>query len=176
MRSLLKEAGVRRSDWKAVLDEVTPAALAYLGSLPSRRVFPPGGYEQVRAALDHGLTQRGVDPVEVVAQLASDLEPGVHSTVPRALRFLGLGERAAVFVPCDEQDRVRPDALAAALQSVSGPTIVAVEAGNVNTGAFDDFDSVADVVDGHRAAGTPPGPTSTAPSCSSRRHRRRWPR
>ncbi|HVF19854.1 MAG TPA: pyridoxal-dependent decarboxylase [Mycobacteriales bacterium] len=83
------------------------------------------------------------------------LKEGVHSTVLRALRFLGLGERSAVLVPCDDQDRMVPDALAHALGSVSGPTIIAAESGNVNTGSFDDFDAVADVADAHRARGNP---------------------
>jgi len=83
------------------------------------------------------------------------LKEGVHSTVPRALRFLGLGERSAVFVPCDEQDRVVPEALQQALRTVAGPTIITVESGNVNTGSFDDFGAVADLADAHRAAGNP---------------------
>lgn len=95
----------------------------------------------------HGLP--GAPPVTVV------LKEGVHSTVLRSLRFLGLGEHAAVMVPCDDQDRIRPEALADVLRSVSGPTLLTVEAGNVNTGSFDDFDAVADLADAHRAAGHP---------------------
>jgi len=83
------------------------------------------------------------------------LKEGVHSTVPRSLRFLGLGERAAVFVPCDDEDRVIPDALREVLASVSGPTVLTVECGNVNTGSFDDFTAVADLADAHRAGGNP---------------------
>ena len=260
---------MRRSDWEGVLGVVGPAALEYLASLPTRQVHPRAGYPEVRAALDHPLTDDGVDPVEVVSELARDLTPyvtahasgrffgfvigglhpaawgaellvstwdqnaglfpptpgvavaeelaaqwlidllhlpaessvgfvtggqmanftclaaardevlrqtgwdvetdgligspgvtvvlkeGVHSTVLRALRFLGLGERSAVLVPCDDQDRVLPQALERTLQSVSGPTIIAVECGNVNTGAFDDFDAVADLADRHRALGNP---------------------
>ena len=41
-----------------------------------------------------------------------------------------------MLVPCDDQDRVLPQALERTLQAVSGPTIIAVECGNVNTGAF----------------------------------------
>jgi hypothetical protein len=48
-----------------------------------------------------------------------------------------------------------PDALERALRMTSGPTIVSVECGNVNTGAFDDFTAVADLADAHRAAGNP---------------------
>ena len=83
------------------------------------------------------------------------LKEGVHSTIPRALRFLGLGERSAVFVPCDDQDRIRPEALQQMLGSVSGPTIVTAECGNVNTGSFDDLSAVADIADAHRALGNP---------------------
>jgi glutamate/tyrosine decarboxylase-like PLP-dependent enzyme len=91
----------------------------------------------------------GAPPVTVV------VKQGVHSTVLRALRFLGIGERAVVVVPCDDQDNMRPDALAQALQSISGPSVITVECGNVNTGAFDDFTAVADLADAHRAAGNP---------------------
>ncbi|MBW3658491.1 MAG: aspartate aminotransferase family protein [Actinobacteria bacterium] len=91
----------------------------------------------------------GAPPLTVV------LKTGVHSTVPRALRYLGLGERAARRVACDDEDRMRPDALDELLRTVTGPTIVVVESGNVNTGAFDHFSAVADVVDAHRARGNP---------------------
>jgi glutamate/tyrosine decarboxylase-like PLP-dependent enzyme len=260
---------MHRSDWKSVLDAAATAALDHLESLPGRRVYPAGDYEEIRAALDHPPTETGLDPAQVVAELAGDLGPyitahasgrffgfvigglhpaswgaeilvstwdqnaalfpptpgvavaeelaaqwlvelmglpaessvglvtggqmatftclaaarhevlravgwdveadgllgappitvavkeGGHSTVLRALRFLGLGERAVVPVPCDDQDNVRPDALERALRSVSGPTIVTVECGNVNTGGFDDFTAVADIADAHRAAGHP---------------------
>ncbi|MEX2548737.1 MAG: pyridoxal-dependent decarboxylase [Nitriliruptoraceae bacterium] len=83
------------------------------------------------------------------------LKSGVHATVPRALRFLGLGERAVTEVGCDDQDRIVVAQLAETLDALAGPTIVCVEAGNVNTGAFDDFRGVADVIDAHRARGNP---------------------
>ncbi|NMO52887.1 aspartate aminotransferase family protein [Actinoplanes sp. TBRC 11911] len=83
------------------------------------------------------------------------IKAGGHATVLRALRFLGFGERSVITVDCDEQDNVRPDALAEALRSIEGPTIVTVECGNLNTGGFDDFTAVADLADRHRAAGNP---------------------
>jgi len=60
-----------------------------------------------------------------------------HVTVDRALRFLGLGTANLRPVPADAQGRMRVDALSAALEEASGPTIVCAQAGNVNTGAFD---------------------------------------
>ena len=60
-----------------------------------------------------------------------------HDTVDLALRYLGLGAPEAV--PADEQGRIRVDELADALVTYDGPTILALQAGNVHSGAFDDF-------------------------------------
>ncbi len=65
-----------------------------------------------------------------------------HVTVDRALRLLGLG--APEVLPADEQGRMDARALERALASGDGPTIVCAQAGEVNTGAFDDFVAVAD--------------------------------
>jgi glutamate/tyrosine decarboxylase-like PLP-dependent enzyme len=70
-----------------------------------------------------------------------------HSTIDRGLRLLGLGSRAIRTVEVDEAGRILPGALEAALQAVSGPTIVCAQAGNVNGGAVDPFGSIRDVVD-----------------------------
>jgi glutamate/tyrosine decarboxylase-like PLP-dependent enzyme len=59
-----------------------------------------------------------------------------HDSVDVALRYLGLG--APLVVGADEQGRVDVAALAAALD-VGGPTIVCLQAGNLHSGAFDDF-------------------------------------
>ena len=58
-----------------------------------------------------------------------------HASVDLALRYLGLG--APVTVAADEEGRIRPDALEAALGSAPGPTIVCLQAGNLHSGAFD---------------------------------------
>lgn len=66
-----------------------------------------------------------------------------HVTIHVALRMLGLGSNNAVVVPADEQGRMRPDALRSALSELKGPTIVCVQAGNVNSGAFDPLAEIA---------------------------------
>lgn len=78
-----------------------------------------------------------------------------HSTVPRALRHLGLGDSSAVEVSSDAQSRIDPEALEAALLDLEGPTIICVEAGNINFGSFDDYRAVADIAAGHRERGNP---------------------
>jgi glutamate/tyrosine decarboxylase-like PLP-dependent enzyme len=78
-----------------------------------------------------------------------------HSTVARALRYLGLGFSSATEVDCDGQSRIDPEALNATLQGLSGPTIICVESGNINTGSFDPFSEVADLAAAHRERGNP---------------------
>ncbi len=73
-----------------------------------------------------------------------------HSTIDRGLRFLGLGSRSVRAVEVDDAGRMVPAALKAALGNLSGPTIVCAQAGNVNGGAVDRLDEIADVVDRHR--------------------------
>jgi glutamate/tyrosine decarboxylase-like PLP-dependent enzyme len=68
----------------------------------------------------------------------------VHVSVVGALRLLGLGSETLVRIPADEQGRMRPDALARTLDALDGPAIVCAQAGNVNTGAFDPLDAIAE--------------------------------
>lgn len=65
-----------------------------------------------------------------------------HATILSALRLLGLGEARALRVAADAQGRMKPDALEAALAPLRGPIMVAAQAGNVSTGAFDPLDEI----------------------------------
>ncbi len=69
----------------------------------------------------------------------------VHVTVPRALRFLGLGAGRMVRVAVDGQGRMNPAALRETLSGLEGPTLVCAQVGNVNTGAMDPIDAIADI-------------------------------
>jgi len=73
----------------------------------------------------------------------------VHVSVIGALRMLGIGSGQIVRAAADDQGRMRPEALAAALAGADGPAIVCAQAGNVNTGAFDAIDAIADVTSRH---------------------------
>jgi glutamate/tyrosine decarboxylase-like PLP-dependent enzyme len=57
----------------------------------------------------------------------------VHASVQKALSLVGFGRDRVVRVPVDVQGRMRLDAF----PDVDDRTIVCVQAGNVNTGAFD---------------------------------------
>ncbi|MGI5177388.1 pyridoxal phosphate-dependent decarboxylase family protein [Dactylosporangium sp. CA-152071] len=68
-----------------------------------------------------------------------------HSTIDRALRFLGIGTAALVPVDVDDQGRMQPDALRTALDDIDGPVIVCAQLGNVNTGACDPIAAICDI-------------------------------
>ncbi|HVI74309.1 MAG TPA: aminotransferase class V-fold PLP-dependent enzyme [Anaeromyxobacteraceae bacterium] len=69
----------------------------------------------------------GAPPITVVVGAEA------HVSVLKALAMLGLGRERLVTVPVDGQGRLRPDAL----PPLRPPAIVCLQAGNVNTGAFD---------------------------------------
>ena len=102
---------------------VTGATMANLTALAAARraVLARAGWD----VDEHGL--HGAPALRVV------LGAEAHPTVRKALGLLGLGRAAAITVPCDAQGRMRADALPA----LDGPTIVCIQAGNVNSGAFD---------------------------------------
>ncbi|MFD4420539.1 pyridoxal phosphate-dependent decarboxylase family protein [Agromyces sp. NPDC058484] len=60
-----------------------------------------------------------------------------HGTVDLAGRYLGLG--TPIAVRSDEQGRIRVDELRATLAAGEGPAIVLLQAGNIHSGAYDDF-------------------------------------
>jgi glutamate/tyrosine decarboxylase-like PLP-dependent enzyme len=68
-----------------------------------------------------------------------------HSSIPAAVRMLGIGSRTLLRVATDAQGRMRPDALEWALSATAGPAIVCAQAGNVNTGACDPLTEIADM-------------------------------
>jgi glutamate/tyrosine decarboxylase-like PLP-dependent enzyme len=70
----------------------------------------------------------------------------VHPSLLKALGLLGLGRKRVVRVPVDGQGRMRADAL----PHLDAQTILCIQAGNVNTGAFD---PAAAICPAARAAG-----------------------
>ena len=70
----------------------------------------------------------------------------VHASVTKALGLLGLGRKRVLRVPVDGQGRMRADAL----PPMDGRTILCLQAGNVNTGAFDAAAAICPIA---RAAG-----------------------
>ena len=88
----------------------------------------------------------GAPPISV---LMSDQ---AHATIKNSLRMIGIGDDDVQTIPSDEQGRMRMDELRAQVQRASGrPMILSTQAGNVNTGAFEPIDAIADLVGNENA-------------------------
>jgi glutamate/tyrosine decarboxylase-like PLP-dependent enzyme len=75
-----------------------------------------------------------------------------HATIDMAMRFLGLGAGTLEPVATDDQGAIDVADLARVLaRSSAGPTIVCLQAGNVNSGAFDDFAAATSAAHDHGA-------------------------
>ena len=127
----------------ATLEEVALRWLVDLLGLPptSGAAFVTGGTMAnftALAAARHAVLARvgwdveadglfGAPPITVVVGAE------VHASLVKALGLVGFGRNRVVTVPVDGQGRMRADAL----PPLTGPTIVCIQAGNVNTGAFD---------------------------------------
>ncbi|WP_410676313.1 pyridoxal phosphate-dependent decarboxylase family protein [Amycolatopsis sp. cmx-4-68] len=72
-----------------------------------------------------------------------------HATIDRALRLLGFGTRAVEPVPARPDGAIDVAALEAVLAAGSGPVIVCLQAGNVNTGACDDLRAACELAHAH---------------------------
>jgi glutamate/tyrosine decarboxylase-like PLP-dependent enzyme len=135
----------------AVVEEVCRGWLAELLGLPSHvsAAFVTGAQmahvTALAAARHHVLAQAGWDvpadglsgapPIRVVVGEQR------HVTIDRALRLLGIGASSLEIVPADDQGRMLVDEL----PDLGGrPTIVCGQAGEVNTGASDDLEAIAD--------------------------------
>jgi len=74
----------------------------------------------------------GAPPIRVV------VGEEVHVSVLKALMLVGLGSERVIRVPVDGQGRMRADAL----PRLDDNTLVCLQAGNVNTGAFDPAEEI----------------------------------
>jgi len=104
---------------------VTGATMANAACLAAARdaVLTRHGWD----AAGQGLV--GAPPVTVVVGAE------VHATVRKALGLVGLGRDRATVLAVDDQGRIDPGDLPA----LSGPALVCLQAGNVNSGASDPF-------------------------------------
>ena len=62
-----------------------------------------------------------------------------HASVDRAVRLLGLGNKSMIALETDGDGRIRPAALEHALDEGASPTVVVLDAADLNIAAFDDF-------------------------------------
>lgn len=72
-----------------------------------------------------------------------------HATIDRSLRLLGFGTRIVEPVAADANGAIDTADLERVLASGSGPAVVCLQAGNVNTGACDDLRAACELVHQH---------------------------
>jgi len=145
----------------AVLEETAGRWLNGLFGLPSTAAvgFVTGGqmanFTGLCAARHALLARAGWDVAEQGLFGAPEIHvvvgEEVHVTILRALRFLGLGQARVKKVPADGQGRMDPAGLSAVLAGCKGPTLVCVQAGNVNTGATDPMEPLIAASHSHGA-------------------------
>jgi glutamate/tyrosine decarboxylase-like PLP-dependent enzyme len=107
---------------------VTGATVANFTALAAAR-------NAVLARVGWNVEAQGLFGAPVISVLTGE---EAHPTVLKALGMLGLGRARIVRVPVDAQGRMRADRL----PTIAGPAILCLQAGNVNTGAFDPFEAL----------------------------------
>ena len=108
-------------------------------------------------------------------QLVAYTSVEAHGCIKQAMEMAGIGSRFLRLIGVDARGAMRADLLADAIAADRAhglqPFLVAGTAGTVNTGAFDDLDTLADICRRESS-----GSTSTAPSGRWWRCRRRYAR
>ena len=129
-----KEAtGLPESAWGVFVTGTTSAHMTLLAAARSK-VLADEGWD----AIGQGLF--GAPPISVV------VGGEVHPSLVKALGVVGLGRDRVIEVPVDDQGRMRSDAF----PDLTSPAIVCLQAGNVNTGAFD---PMGEIIPRAKAAG-----------------------
>ena len=137
----------------AVIEDVTGAWLKDLFGLPptASHAFVTGtqmAHVTCLASARHRLLERvgwdveerGMAGAPAIRLITSG---EYHGSVERALRVLGLGKRAIMALPSDARGRLDPAALTQALAARSQELCIELlQAGDLNTGAFDPFDEL----------------------------------
>ncbi|MCU0490641.1 MAG: aminotransferase class V-fold PLP-dependent enzyme [Chloroflexaceae bacterium] len=146
---------------EAVLEEICGIWLKEVLQLPATASFAlvtgcQMAHVTCLAAARHALLARrgwsveddGLAGAPVIRMLSSNQR---HGSIERAVRLLGLGQRHVVDLPVDAQGRLAPATLAAALRESTAPTIVILQAGDLNIGAYDPFAELIPLAHEHEA-------------------------
>lgn len=90
------------------------------------------GRNRLLANLGHNVTKHGLFGAPEIQVILGE---GAHSTIYKALSILGLGNERLKQIPADEEGRIRADLI----PELNNRTLLILQAGNVNSGAFDNF-------------------------------------
>jgi glutamate/tyrosine decarboxylase-like PLP-dependent enzyme len=108
---------------------VTGCQMAHVTCLSAARHF-------LLAQRDWDVGEQGLAGAPAIRILSGDQ----HGSIDRAVRLLGLGTASIERLRTDSDGRIPVEALATALEKrPAAPTIVLLQAGEINTGAYDSF-------------------------------------
>jgi glutamate/tyrosine decarboxylase-like PLP-dependent enzyme len=132
----LKELFGLPDSWRGTI--TSGGTLSNIVGLAAARQWASGqlGFD---AAVD-GLA--GHPPINVVSSSA------IHASAVKSLGTLGLGRSSVVKIPTAD-GTMDIAALREHMQTMDGPVIIVGNAGEVNTGQFDDLNAMADIRDAH---------------------------
>ena len=112
---------------------VTGCQLAHVTCLAAARhaLLTKHGWDVERQGL------YGAPPIRILSSTER------HGSFERAVRLLGFGTSHIKLLETDDQSRLLPEALEDALQNDSGvPTLLLLQAGDINIGAYDSFETL----------------------------------
>jgi glutamate/tyrosine decarboxylase-like PLP-dependent enzyme len=146
----------------AVIEEIAGAWLKQILGLPERSSFAfvtgcqmahvtclSAARHFLLAARDWNVEEQGLPGAPEIRILAGEQR---HPSFDRAVRFLGFGTAKVEHLPADSEGRLAADALAAALdKNPSAPTIVLLQAGEINIGSYDSFATLIPLIRRHHA-------------------------
>jgi glutamate/tyrosine decarboxylase-like PLP-dependent enzyme len=146
----------------AIAEEIAGAWLKEILGLPSHASFAlvtgcqmahvtclAAARHALLAKLNWDVEEKGLFGAPPIRILTSGMR---HGTFERAIRLLGLGKNHVLLLDSDEHDRLRAEELERALKiDSSTPTIVLLQAGDVNIGAMDDFKTLIPIAKRHNA-------------------------
>lgn len=147
---------------EAVVEEVAGRWLKQLLGLPDAASFAfvtgcQAAHTTALAAARHALLRargwdveaRGLAGAPPLRVLTSDHR---HESILRAVRLLGIGTDAVEIVPGDDLGRIDCGQLGEVLAAgAERPTVVCLQAGDLNTGRFDDFSTAVPLARRHGA-------------------------
>ena len=138
------------------LDEIAARWMVELLELPSESVasFCAGatvanltgviaGRDELLARAGWDVHSRGLAGSPPITVVTGD---EVHASALKALQLAGFGSDQIIRVPTDSCGRIRPESW----PTTVGPTLVVLQAGNVNTGHSDPFDAIIPQLDRQR--------------------------
>lgn len=144
-----------------IVEEVAGAWLKQILGLPAKASFAfvtgcQMAHVTCLAAARHALLERrgwdvgqqGLSGAPKIRIISSDQR---HGSFERAVRLLGLGTGNVEYLASDSDVRLPPEALAGALAKNDDPAIVLLQAGEINTGAYDDFAALIPIAHRHHA-------------------------